>query len=209
MSGRGRRSTYKLGSPEEQQDARVGGGAFPGGAPAPKAAVQHPNVSAALRPELPASGAARLDRPASVVWVPVDPERRAAGTALRLRAAGRLGGSAAEFSNEAGAGVSSPRAGAPADAPDPSSSGHATQPHRNSSGAAATFRTMSCRAACLTRKCSRQAGAGRGTVWARRSWWPDNGRVNLCGRHHDRLQLICIVVRRQDEHNTESKQCLL
>jgi hypothetical protein len=35
---------------------------------------------------------------------------------------------------------------------------------------------------CLTRKCSRQAGWGRRSVWARRSSRPNNGSVGLCGR---------------------------
>jgi hypothetical protein len=43
---------------------------------------------------------------------------------------------------------------------------------------------------CLTRACSRQAEAGRRSVRAPHSQWPSSGRVDLCGREDDRLQLM-------------------
>jgi hypothetical protein len=46
------------------------------------------------------------------------------------------------------------------------------------------------RARRLTRACSRQAGEGRGSARARGSLRPSSGSVDLCGRRHDRLQLM-------------------
>ena len=49
----------------------------------------------------------------------------------------------------------------------------------------------------LTRTCSRQAGVGQDSLWARRSRWPSSGSFHSCGRGHDRLQLICTSLGRQ------------
>jgi hypothetical protein len=53
-------------------------------------------------------------------------------------------------------------------------------------------------AARLTRKCRRQAGVGQASWRAECSLWPRSGSVHLCGREHDRLQLICISLGLQE-----------